>query len=75
MAESKWYKENDGDNVWWLDNGDEIKGVMIFSFDTIKQYNLFQDYPHNMKPDEVEVFDKENPFWADFFKDRKGVDK
>lgn len=69
---NKWYKENENSNVWWLDNGDDIKGVMIFSFDKRKQYNLFQDYPHNMSKDEVELFDKENPFWVDFFKDRKG---
>lgn len=68
---SNWYKKNDADVVWWLDNGDDIKGVMIFSFDKRKQYNLFQDYPHNMTQDEVDTFDKENPFWADFFKDRK----
>ncbi|WP_422938712.1 DUF7675 family protein [Streptococcus vicugnae] len=34
-------------------------------------YSLFADYPHNMTAEEVEIFDKENPFWANFFKWRK----
>lgn len=46
-------------------------GPMLISFDKKKVYNLWQDYPHNMTKEEVELFDKENPFWADFFKDRK----
>lgn len=71
MAENRWYKEEETDRIWWLDNGDEVRGVFIFSFDKKKQYNLFQDYPHNMTSEEVEVFNKENPFWADFFKGRK----
>lgn len=68
---NKWYKENENDRIWWLDNGDEETGVFIFSFDKKKKINLFADYPHNMTDEEVRIFDKENPFWADFFKDRK----
>ena len=71
MDENRWYKNEETDIIWWLDNGDTVKGVFIFSFDKRKQYNLFRDYPHNMSAEEVEVFDRENPFWADFFKDRK----
>lgn len=71
MEESRWYKEEETDKIWWLDNSDETRGVFIFSFDKKKQYNLFQDYPHNMNPEEVKLFDKENPFWAEFFQDRK----
>lgn len=36
-----------------------------------KIYNLFANYPHNMTAEEVKIFDKENPYWAAFFKDRK----
>lgn len=68
---NKWYKNNPRDTIWWLDNGEEVKGEFVFSFDRKKQYNLFADYPHNMTKKEVEVFDRENPYWADFFSDRK----
>jgi len=43
----------------------------LFSFDKKKIYNLFLDYPHNMTEEEVRIFDSENPFWRDFFSDRK----
>lgn len=66
----RFYKENPSDRVWWLDNFGVV-GEFVFSFDRKKEYNLFADYPHNMTDDEVRIFDAENPFWADFFKDRK----
>lgn len=72
MASNKWYKNNDTDLIWWLDNGGETKGEFVFSFDRKKQYNMFADYPHNMSAKEVAIFNEENPFWADFFKDRRG---
>jgi len=28
---------------------------------------LFEDYPKKFTKEEKELFDKENPFWADFF--------
>lgn len=71
MESSKWYKNNPNDRIWWLDNGDDVKGEFVFSFDKKKTYNMFADYPHNMSKDEVAIFDKENPFWADFFADRR----
>ena len=67
----KFYKNKKTDKIWWLDNLGEQIGVFEFSFDKEKIYNLFQDYPHALTPDEIEIFDKENPEWADFFKDRK----
>ena len=42
--------------------------VSDFDFDKVKIYNLFADYPHNLTPEEKEIFDKENPYWCDFFK-------
>ena len=36
-----------------------------------KFYNMFADYPHNMTKEEKEIFDKENLYWKDFFKDRQ----
>lgn len=61
------YKENEEDLVWWVDNADENKGLMEFSFDKEKVYNLFEDYPDKLTPEEKAIFDKENPFWKDFF--------
>ncbi len=66
-----WYKNEPSDKVWWLDNGAYVKGEHVFSFDKKHKYNLFADYPHNMKPEEVTIFDNENPFWAEFFRSRK----
>ena len=47
------------------------KGEFLFTFDGIKVYNLFRDYPHELTIDEKQMFDKENPYWAEFFKSRK----
>lgn len=66
---SKWYKNDESDNVWWKDMSDRV-GVWIFSFDKKKEYNLFADYPHNLTAEEKEIFDRENPEWKEFFKDR-----
>lgn len=68
--EYEFYKNKRTDKVWWLDNRDQI-GVHVFSFDKKKLYNLFADYPHNLTPEEIAIFDKENPYWAEFFADRK----
>ena len=70
MSNKKYYKENPTDTTWWLDTSDE-DGKFVFSFDKKKVFNLFSDYPHNLTPEQKEIFDKENPYWKDFFKDRK----
>lgn len=64
------YKENDTDVIYWLSTP-ERTGEWVFTFDKKKFYNLFEDYPNNMTPEEVEIFNKENPYWVDFFSDRK----
>ena len=33
-------------------------------------YNLWTDYPHNFTKEEKELFDKENPYWKEFFSGR-----
>ena len=45
-------------------------GKHMFSFDKVKIFNLFADYPYNLTPEEKEIFDKENPYWKEFFKER-----
>ena len=71
MQSDKWYKNEPTDKIWWLDNSDEKIGEWIFSFDKKTTYNMFADYPHNLTKEQKEIFGKENPYWADFFKDRK----
>lgn len=66
---SKYYRKNRNDKTLWLvDSG---TGEHLFTFDKETVYNLFSDYPWKLKPEEIEIFDRENPFWAEFFSDRK----
>ncbi len=66
----EFYKKMESDTIWWVENKDKI-GEHLFSFDKKKIYNLFKDYPYNLSDVEKKVFDEENPYWAEFFKDRK----
>ena len=72
--EYSFYKDNPSSKIWWgaklNDDGIAIPGAIIFSFDKKKIYYLYRDYPHELTDEEKEIFDKENPFWVDFFKDR-----
>jgi len=70
MPSDKWYKDNPDDKIWWLDNSDEVVGEWIFSFDKKKRFNMFSDYPKKLTKEQKEIFDKENPYWANFFIDR-----
>ena len=69
-SEYNFYKKRKKDKIWWVDNTEEI-GVWLFSFDKKKIFNMFADYPHKLTKEQKEIFDKENPYWADFFKDRQ----
>ena len=66
---SDFYKNNNTDQIWWVDNLDE-KGLFLFSFDKKKIFNLFEDYPHALTEEQRKIFDKENPHWKEFFADR-----
>lgn len=68
MSDS-WYKNNDTDTIWWKDTPDQV-GVWLFSFDKKTVFNMFRDYPKALTLEQKQIFDKENPEWADFFKDR-----
>ena len=71
MAQSnRFFKNNPDDVIWWVDNQDEEKGVWLFSFDQVTVFNMFRDYPHKLTAQQKAIFDRENPFWAEFFKDR-----
>jgi len=69
-AKNNFYKENPTDQIWWVDNPD-AKGVWLFSFDRQTVFNLFEDYPYKLTPEQKEIFDRENPYWVEFFKDRQ----
>lgn len=69
-AKNNFYKENETDRIWWVDDP-ETKGVWLFSFDRQTVFNMFEDYPYKLTPEQKEIFDRENPYWADFFKDRQ----
>ena len=56
---SKWYKNNP-----------EVKGEWVFSFDKKTEFNMFRDYPHALTSEQKKIFDDENPYWKEFFKDR-----
>lgn len=55
--------------IWWVDN-EGRDGEWLFTFDKKKVYNMFRDYPKALSPEEKEIFDKEEPYWANFFKNR-----
>ena len=67
---NKFYKNSPDDQIWWVDNPDTV-GEWLFSFDKEKVFNMFADYPHNLTAEQKVIFDKENPFWKEFFSDRQ----
>ena len=59
---------NDNCKVWWTAPSLDSVGVLLFSFDKKKVYNLFSDFPHELTKKEIDIFVKEEPYWANFFK-------
>ncbi|MCR5176859.1 MAG: hypothetical protein K6C05_08410 [Anaerovibrio sp.] len=68
-AKYEFYKENKDDLIYWVDEPRKI-GEHLFSFDKKKVFNLFSDYPWKLTKEQKDIFDRENPYWAEFFKDR-----
>ena len=62
-------EEDRTSQVKWLRDPSQ-KGAFLFTFDGKKVFNLFRDYPFALTEEQKAVFDSENPYWADFFKDR-----
>ena len=73
MESSKyvWYHENPGDQVWWVEAPLDRDGVWLFSFDRETVYNLFEDYPYKLTPEQKVIFDRENPYLAKYFSYRQ----
>ena len=63
------YKKNEGDKVWWVDDPNS-GGNIMFTFDKKRFFYLFRDYPDKLTVEEWEIFNKENPYWVEFFEDR-----
>ncbi len=63
------YKEHKGDKVWWVDYPNRV-GDLAVSFDKKEMIHLFRDYPWQLTIEQKRQFDKENPYWAEFFEDR-----
>jgi len=63
------YKENKKDKLYQVDHIGYI-GELLFSFDKKTIYNLWEDYPTNMTGEEIKILNKEQPYWANFFKSR-----
>lgn len=68
-ALNKFYKNDPSNVIWWVNNPEKV-GEWLFSFDKQKVFNMFRDYPHELNAEQKAIFDEENPYWADFFKDR-----
>jgi len=62
--------DNNSIQFKWVEAPDTI-GEMLFTFDGERIFNLFRDYPNELNPEQKKVFDEANPFWANFFKNRK----
>lgn len=56
--------------IKWLRDPKQ-KGKFLFTFDGVRVYNLFKDYPHELTAEQKAVFDEENPYWAEFFHNKQ----
>ena len=64
-------KNNPDDIILWVDNANERVGEWLFTVDKQKIYNMFADYPHRLTEKERAIFDRENPEWKQFFRNRR----
>lgn len=66
----EFYKKKPSDTIYWVVDP-AVRGTQAISFDKKHIYHLFGDYPDKMSEEEVRIFDKENPTWAELLKERK----
>ena len=59
-------KKNPNDQMWHV-RDIQCFGPVLFSFDKKTIYNFWEDYPQNLTPEQKEIFDKEEPFWKNFY--------
>ena len=65
----KFYKNSPKDTIYWVES--THIGEHLFTFDKKRIFNLFRDYPMELTKEQRDIFKKENPYWADFFKHRE----
>ena len=61
------YKHKESDPIWttgFLGEDAPSIGPFLFSFDCKTVFNFWEDYPDNLTPDQVEIFNKWNPYMA-----------
>ena len=56
--------------MWHVDFP-EKDGFLAVSFDKKKVLFLFEDYPKNFTKEEIDIFKKEYPYWANFLNSAK----
>ncbi len=66
LGKYPFYKKKESNKVWWVHTYDQ-RGPLYISFDKLTVFNLWSDYPEKLTREQKEIFDEENPFWADFF--------
>lgn len=57
-------KENKNDVIYWIDDEEDIEGKVLFSFDKKTVFNFWKDYPDKLTPEQIKIFQKENPTLA-----------
>ena len=65
-----WYKKNENDKLWWLDSKD-TEDKYVFSFDKKTKFYIYKDYPFALTTEQKAIFDRENPKWRDFLKEKR----
>lgn len=66
---SAFHKHNENDKIWWANDYTQVGVGPYFTFDKKKIYKLHKDYPNNLTKEEKEIFDRENPDYAEFYRD------
>ncbi|MBO4698213.1 hypothetical protein J5690_01200 [bacterium] len=69
------HKRHANDKIWWVTPRIPQDGPLYVSFDKKTILNLWSDYPWKFTKEQKELFDKENPYWADFFSYRSEEQK
>lgn len=65
------FKNKLTDKIWHVEPEKHRIGPKLFSFDKKVVFNYWPDYPQNLTLEQKKLFDKENPFWAEFRKNEQ----
>ena len=61
------FQREKGNLIWWVNYFDDDKreiGEFLFSFDRKTVFNFWTDYPDKLTPEQIKIFQKENPTLA-----------